>query len=677
MLALLPLAIVPVVLSLFVVAAFDDRINAWLARISIAAFGDRGAESEIKRTRLLRAASIGTPYREYAAKTWLHSVGVGLCGAIAGVYVGAGVVTIVGAFRDGRGLIVEPAVFDVSSLGGSTLAMASVIGLLIGGMTAFAMYAARWRLPLVRADARRRRIEAGLPRMVAFTYALTRGGMSFPDVLRTISANERVFGESAAEMRIAVRNIDLFNVDIVTAIQDLSDTTPSEQFGTFTENLSSVLRSGGDVSAFLREQYERYREEAEDQQAEILNVLATTAEVYVTIVVAGMLFLVTILLIIGLTVGDTLIIIRILAYLVIPAGNVLFLAYLLDITRPLRITGDARLDSDENPETRRAIRSVETDGGYTRPKSAVNHGRLIAYRRLRSLRETLATPLESLVARPRLVLYVTVPLVVVATAARSPAVFADGTVDVRVLDDFLVQGAIALMGTFAIVYEYSKRRLKRLEGALPDLVERLASLNESGTSIATSFDRVRESDVGALDDEVDRIWRDMRWGSTAERALLRFETRVRTPSITRVVTLITNAMNASNEIGPVLRIAADQARSDIQLRRQRTQEMFTYVVVVYVSFLVFLVVIAALEYVLIPSLPDVSALGERASATPIGGFADVDRDAYRLAFFHTGLIQAGLSGLVAGVMGGGAIEDGLKHATIMLSITYVVLTVFG
>jgi flagellar protein FlaJ len=677
MLRLIPLAIALGVLSLFVAAAFDDRLDAWLARISFAAFGDRRSASDVERTRLLRAASIGTPYREYVARTRLYTLSFGLCGAIVGVYVGTGAVIIADALRDGRGPIVDPTVFDASSLGGTEFAIASVIGILVGGITALATYALRWRIPSFRADARRRRIEAGLPRTVAFTYALTRGGMSFPDVLRTISANERVFGESAAEMTVAVRNIDLFNVDIVTAIQDLSDTTPSEQFGTFTENLSSVLQSGGNVSAFLREQYERYREEAEDQQAEILNVLATTAEVYVTVVVAGMLFLVTILLIIGLTVGDTLGVIRVLTYVVIPAGNVLFLAYLLDVTRPLRTTGDTRRGSDGDHETRRDARAIETDGGYTRAGSAVNHGRLIAYRRLRSLRETLATPLESLVARPRLVLYVTVPLVVVATAVRSPAVVADGTVDVRMLDDLLVQAAIALMGTFAIAYEYSKRRLRRLEGALPDLLERLASLNESGTSIVTSFDRVRKSDIGALDDEVDRIWRDLRWGATAERALSRFETRVRTPAVTRVVTLITNAMNASNEIGPVLRIAAEQARSDIQLRKRRTQEMFTYLVVVYVSFLVFLVVIAALEYVLIPSLPDVSALGEGASATPIGGFADVDRDAYRLAFFHTALIQAGLSGLVAGVMGGGAIEDGLKHATIMLSITYVVLTFFG
>jgi len=99
--------------------------------------------------------------------------------------------------------------------------------------------------------------------------------------------------------------------------------------------------------------------------------------------------------------------------------------------------------------------------------------------------------------------------------------------------------------------------------------------------------------------------------------------------------------------------------------------------VVYVSFLVFLVVIGALEYVLIPSLPDVGSVGGAAGgvgAGPLGGFESSDRDAYRLVFLHTALVQSLLSGLAAGVMGSGSIKAGMKHAAVMLSISYVVLT---
>ena len=136
-------------------------------------------------------------------------------------------------------------------------------------------------------------------------------------------------------------------------------------------------------------------------------------------------------------------------------------------------------------------------------------------------------------------------------------------------------------------------------------------------------------------------------------------------------------MRASNEIGPVLRIAAEQARADRRLRRQRRQEMFTYLIVIYVSFVVFLIVIGALDYVLIPNLPDTSGVGVQGGPSILGGFSGGDEDAYRLAFFHTAIIQSTLSGLVGGMMGGGSIMDGVKHATIMLAITYGVLTMLG
>ena len=668
MLRFVPLVVAVALLSLLASASISAAANALVTRAAFVTFGGRGIDHDSERETLLRSASIGVPYREYAAKTYLYVAGVGVAGAVIGVYAGAAVLLLVATPE----FIDASALPDALAADPGRLVLLLLIGGTVGAAAAGATNAIRWRLPAIRADSRARQIDAGLPRMVAFTYALTRGGMSFPDVLRALSENERVFGEGAAEVGVAVRNMDFFNVDLVTAVQDLSDNTPSEQFGTFTENLSSVLQSGGDVSGFLREQYERYRDEAEEQQAEILNLLATTAEVYVTVIVAGMLFLVTILLIIGLTVGDTLQLMQVLAYVIIPAANGLFLAYLLDVTQPLRATGDKR--GGGNDATMDIAGPVESDGGYTRPDSKANHERIAAYRRLRRVRATLAAPVESVLDRPRLLLYVTVPIAVVATAARLPEALAGG-LDVRLLDDLLVQAVVFLTGTFAVVYEYHKRRLRGLETAVPDLLERLASLNESGISVVSSFDRVRRSDMGALDEEVDRIWRDMKWGATTEEALSRFESRVRTPSVTRVVTLITNAMNASNEIGPVLRIAAEQARSDLQLRRARRQEMFTYLVVIYVSFLVFLIVIAALENVLIPSLPDVSALGEGAAGaeSPLG-LEGGDRDAYRLVFFHTALIQAALSGLAAGVMGGGSIKDGMKHVAIMLSISYVVLT---
>jgi flagellar protein FlaJ len=696
MLVYVPLFAAVCLILTFVLVPYSDRLNTVISRASFSLFRGLTVEPDSSRERLLRTAAIGTPYREYATRTRFYVVGSVLATAVIGGYVAAAVIEAADLTSQLDVAVPRPGIFSNAPdpaplfelLGDAglpisvesgvviTVGLAAALFGLIGGATASIV---RWKLPDLKADTRRRQIDAGMPRMVAFVYALSRGGMSFPDVMRALSRNEAVFGESATEVGTAVRSIDLFNVDLVTAIRGTSRRTPSNQFEQFTENLGSVLQSGGDISQFLRGQYERYREEAEEQQREILDVLATTAEMYVTVVVAGMLFLITILFIIGVVTSGTLFPLRIITYVVLPAVNLIFIAYLAEVTQPLRISRDSGRVLIGGDADGPALQGVRSDGGYLRPNSRLNHGRLRAHTRIQHLRETLASPFQSLLDRPALVFVVTVPIAVVVALFRLEATLAGGGLDLRVVDDIIVQAILFLMATFAIVYELSRRRLRRLEGSVPDLLDRLASLNEAGTAVVSSFDRVRQSDLGPLNDEVERVWRDIEWGATVEQALDRFESRVETSSVTRVVTLITNAMRASNEIGPVLRIAAEQARADQRLRRQRRQEMATYLIVIYISFVVFLVVIMAIDYVLIPNLPDTTVDASAASGAPgvVGGIEGGTVPTYRLVFLHAALVQSLLSGLVGGMMGGGSLKDGVKHATVMLSITYLVLALLG
>jgi flagellar protein FlaJ len=686
-LSFLPLALAVMVVVTLALGRVDPRVEGRVATVAYRLFGTVRIEADAGRRRRLRMAGIGTPYRVYASETYLYATAAALVGTVTGIYLGAAAVRVVGVavlaerVPDGPFRSMPAVLLSLSVQEFLVLALASVG---VGTLAAGAVYVLRWQIPAFRADTRRRHIDAAMPRTVAFVYALSRGGMSFPDVMRALSENRRVFGAAAEEMTSGVRDVDLLGADVVTALRDLSRRTPSDGFRNFAENLSSVLQSGGALSRFLEAEYRRYRDEAEEQQEEILELLAATAEVYVTVVVAGMLFLITILLVIGLTSGDTLVLVQLITYLVLPATNVLFLAYLSEMTQPLRAGRDRtepeRSTASPAGDVPRASASREpvADGGTVADGTstaaaattddAADRGRLRAYRRLRAVRGTLRSPLRSLVSRPELVLYVAVPFALGYVLVTLPSAF-DGGFSADAVDDAIVGAALIVLGSYALFYEAGSRRLGRMETAMPDLLERLASLNEAGVSVVSSFDRVRESDVGALDEEVERIWRDIQWGATVSEALEGFGDRVDTPAVTRIVTLLTNAMRASNDIGPVLRIAAEQARADLRLRRQRRQEMFTYLVVIYVSFLVFVVVIGAIDTVLIPNLPEAPAT-EGYSAAGFLQIGTTNTEGYRLVFFHAALIQAALSGLVGGQMGEGSVKDGVKHATIMLGVTY-------
>ncbi|MFC6727012.1 type II secretion system F family protein, partial [Halobium palmae] len=135
---------------------------------------------------------------------------------------------------------------------------------------------------------------------------------------------------------VVVRDMDTFGTDMLSAVQRTARTTPSDGLSEFSDNLASVLGSGRSVSDFLREQYERFQSRAEAQQTQYIELLATFAEVYVTVLVAGPLFLVTILAVIGLVLADTLTLVRLVVYVGLPLATVAFAVYVDGMTTSLQ-----------------------------------------------------------------------------------------------------------------------------------------------------------------------------------------------------------------------------------------------------------------------------------------------------------------------------------------------------
>lgn len=138
-----------------------------------------------------------------------------------------------------------------------------------------------------------------------------------------------------------------------------------------------------------------------------------------------------------------------------------------------------------------------------------------------------------------------------------------------------------------------------------------------------------------------------------------------------MVALVTNAANASGRLAPVLRIAAEEGGAERRLERDRKQELLTYSIVIYVSFLVFVLIIGVLNSVLIPSLPDSTGDLQAAGAN----FGGVNTDAYTLVFGHALLIQGALSGYIAGRMSADSARGGAIHAAALSLIAYVVVLV--
>ena len=720
-LAYLPLVLVTLLAIPVALLPVSARAELLVSRLALPIFGGYVAESSPRRPdqiRRMRAAFVGRSHRVFQSQTLFVAGVAGVVGSVYGVYLGAAVL---------RSLAVDPEVIAgalpaqlaplATLVTVSELSLPSLFGLLllasgtVGVGLAASTYWGRWALLDQRARARGIRIDATLPRTVAFVYALSRSGMPFQTVLRTLSRNEDVYGEAARELGVAVRDMDAFGTDVLTALKEAAERTPSDNLAEFAENLASVLSSGQNVSTFLREQYERFQEEVEAQQRQYLDLLSTFAEVYVTVLVAGPLFFITVLVVVGLVIRDTLVVIRLVTYLGIPLATFGFVVYVDSITEGLDVV--SRSGTDENdPDGAGVRRLIDTDrgagaadagapgvadGGTDRGRrpghgtDAENRLRLAAYDRIGQYRRTLSDPIGLILERPAYSLLVTGPVGLLlallsldvsfgaaGVSLRGTAVLSSPIPDlVRIVDGPIVQVTILALLGIAVAHEVRKRRVRAVEAEMPDFLDRMASINEAGATVVGSLDRLSDAELGRLSDEIGRVWRDIEWGATVGEAMARMERRTGAPTVSRAVTLIRNAMAASGDISPVLRIAADEAKEIRRLERERRQEMLTYLVVIYVSFFVFLGIIVALTVSFIPAIESAGAAGGVggggvAGVDPgvLGGLGDVDTAAYELLFFHAAAIQGICSGIVAGQLGEGSVSDGVKHATVLLLFAY-------
>lgn len=689
--AFIPLVAIIVATIPVGLAPIVPRLDRLLTRLAIATFGEyvtASGQKQTRRKRMLQSAHISSTYRSYAARTTFLSGLFALVGSIVGVYLIAllsfALSTSSNALQSALptrlAFLAAPLSFpDLSAV--QLFILLSISSATVGVGAGLSTYSLRWWWPQYLAGVRGRQVDESLSRTVAFLFALSRSGMAFPQVLRTLSHNREVYGEAAEEFAVAVKEMDLFGEDMITAVERSAERSPSEEFGDFAENLGNVLQSGRSVSTFLRDQYDRYQEDAEARQEQFLELLGALAEGYVSLFVVGPLLFITILVIIGLMgVANTLDFLRVVTYLLVPLASLAFIVYLDSVTgtsgsiQPEHAHRDGISRFDESDDIVGA-----TDGGAVIDygENRENVERLRAYDSLREFHRYADRPIQTLLERPILVLYSVIPIALLIGLGRLVPYFGAGVPTLAVVDDVIIQSTLFVLVSYGIAQELHKRRLEAIESSIPDFLDRMAGVNEAGMTVVESLKRVTSSDLGALNKEVERLWADVDWSGTATGALYRFEARVRTATVSRVVTLLANAMNASGDLGPVLRIAANNAQESRRLKRKRRQEMFVYLLIVYLSFIVFLIIIGALDAILVPNLPSGTGVSTTTSSAvgpslPISGTNDVKVEGYTLVLFHAALVQGLFSGLVAGQMGEEDVKNGAKHAAILMGLAYIV-----
>lgn len=235
--------------------------------------------------------------------------------------------------------------------------------------------------------------------------------------------------------------------------------------------------------------------------------------------------------------------------------------------------------------------------------------------------------------------------------------------------DYLIIGIIILTGVFGIYEFFHLRRVRKIDDRFPDFVRDLAESRRAGMTFTKAIMYSSKGNYGVLTPEIQKIARQISWGSSVENALNSFAKRVNTKLIRRTILLIIEASRSGGNVADVLDAASRDARELKLIETERRAGMLSYVAVIYVGMGVFLMIMIVLCKNLLPAM---ITEGSKSLAETRGSAATISLSDISYLFFYATIIQNIGMGAITGIFEEGNVLSGVKHIFVMLLVTWII-----
>ena len=545
-----------------------------------------------------------------------------------------------------------------------------------------------------------------LSELVSWLYGMHKASASMYDAVRSYAENTNGF--YAEELRKAVYLTERSGTDIYTAVSSAAAGTKNPAFQKFLSEYLTTVKTSGSPERYLEKKLEELRMEekaAEEKRAASLSVFA---EVFVSVFVAGILFAVIVFLILGLMSGGSLLPLMTIVYGILPLGTAGFLLA-VDIfcpspnsqkTPPGRDTvqapGEYREEINGEKEsierrctemgctekgstemgcTERRNRTGETGRGkchgghYTEGKEGKkSHQHRAAHRNAASeklsseeqailkrlgtydkylrARQFLQNPAAELLKKPHLVFVFSIPFAAAVCLLLS--------VFTRIPFRFSLAAAFLICFTpYAVLSLIQRKKRFGAESEFPSVCRIISSAANRGLPLSKCLAAAAAENTGVLKKGLAAAVRDISFGGEVYKSLFRFADRLSFPSAKRTVLFAAETGRFSGDVSLPFQTGADDAAHSLALQNGRKSGMQLYVLIMYISYFVFIFVQFILSGVFI------DAVSAANTAADTGLCLGILTDAV--------LIHGICCGLAAGKLSGEGVSSGIFHASVLLA----------
>ena len=509
--------------------------------------------------------------------------------------------------------------------------------------------------PVLLARGRQAKIDLDLPYAVSYMQALSTTMTPF-EVIKKIYEEKSMFNEVSLEFGQVVRDVDLFGDDLITALRNLQKTTPSTLFRDFINDLGVVYESGGDITAYFSSKTAFFHEQAKRELDLLLKTIEIMAEVYVSAFVAGPIALIIMIVAQGMTNSSGMGWIVPFMYLIIPTGAIIMIWMLsimlppenLEITRREIVDAggfSSGLSADEDPFR-------EDPSFYKTLESKRNERRI--YKMLRHPFQTYITNYDyGLIAGGACAGIFAVLLISGGVATLFPK---------NTFEAGICLVAIGFMAPVSLAYEGRRWYVNNVEANVPEFLRELSDMIEIGLTLPEAIYRISHAKLGVLSSELAIVSRDVSTGAYISSALVRMEERIGLVSVKRAISLLVKASEITSNLRDIFVIAITDFEHYLKLRSERANTAIVYVMIIYLSFGIYLYTAYQLNGPFISSFSSYNL-----SFNSAGNISEM---------FDIGIILGLFSGIMAGQFSSNSIFAGFKHSIILLAATIAVFVFF-
>jgi flagellar protein FlaJ len=199
----------------------------------------------------------------------------------------------------------------------------------------------------------------------------------------------------------------------------------------------------------------------------------------------------------------------------------------------------------------------------------------------------------------------------------------------------------------------------------PYLLREISNAQRTGMSLPRAIQESAKRHYGPLTPELRKMSSKITWGIPFSKAMTDFQTAVNTPLAQRATVLILEAERSGGNLEDIFEATENHIQTLLNLKKEREGAMKPYVMIVYASYIIFIMVVVILFVTFFIPFGSANISPDQTAGMFL---LEIDLDTLEILFLHMLAVQGFFSGLVAGKMSKMSVKSGLMHSVVMMFI---------